>query len=234
MTLAYFVLAFSLLALFCSLMVVISRNPIHSILYLILVFCNVSFVLIILGVELVAITFLIVYVGAIAVLFLFVVMMLNIKIIELDNTFWKYIPVGLAISSAFLFQLFHFVFKKSIIKTFHSPIHAFPKPSPHVKKLEMIFPNSESFSDMFVVFFPHVEPTSLFYFELFSEFTNTQLLGWLLYTYTFFVFLVIGLILLVAMVGSIVLVLNQNINIKRQSVFRQTVREVKSSISLRY
>jgi len=52
-----------------------------------LVFCNVTFVLIILGVEFIAIIFLIVYVGAIAVLFLFVVMMLNIKILELDEVF---------------------------------------------------------------------------------------------------------------------------------------------------
>jgi NADH:ubiquinone oxidoreductase subunit 6 (subunit J) len=68
-------------------MIIVSKNPIHSILYLILVFCNITFVLIILGVEFIAIIFLIVYVGAIAVLFLFVVMMLNIKILELDEVF---------------------------------------------------------------------------------------------------------------------------------------------------
>jgi len=97
-------------------MVIVSKNPIHSILYLILVFCNVTFVLIILGIEFIAIIFLIVYVGAIAVLFLFVVMMLNIKIIELDEVFWKYIPVGLVISSCFLFQLFYFVFDFNVFE----------------------------------------------------------------------------------------------------------------------
>jgi len=110
MLMNYLLFAFCLLALTCSVLVVVSKNPIHSILYLILVFCNVTFVLIILGVEFIAITFLIVYVGAIAVLFLFVVMMLNIKILELDEVFWKYIPIGLAISSIFLFQLFFLVF----------------------------------------------------------------------------------------------------------------------------
>jgi NADH:ubiquinone oxidoreductase subunit 6 (subunit J) len=64
-----------------------------------------------LGVEFIAIIFLIVYVGAIAVLFLFVVMMLNIKILELDEVFWKYIPVGLSISSIFLLQIFFVIFK---------------------------------------------------------------------------------------------------------------------------
>jgi len=99
-------------------MVIASKNPIHSILYLILVFCNVTFVLILLGIEFIAITFLIVYVGAIAVLFLFVVMMLNIKIIELDEVFWRYIPAGLLISSCFLFQLFAFVFNFNIVEVF--------------------------------------------------------------------------------------------------------------------
>jgi len=57
-------------------------------------------------------------VGAIAVLFLFVVMMLNIKIIELDEVFWRYIPAGLLISSCFLFQLFAFVFNFNITEVF--------------------------------------------------------------------------------------------------------------------
>jgi NADH:ubiquinone oxidoreductase subunit 6 (subunit J) len=81
----HLIFIFGFLAILCSMMVVASRNPIHSILYLILVFCNVTFILIILKLEFVAIIFLIVYVGAIAVLFLFVVMMLNIKILELDE-----------------------------------------------------------------------------------------------------------------------------------------------------
>ena len=114
----YLLIIFCLLALFCSFMVIASKNPIHSILYLILVFCNVTFVLILLGIEFIAITFLIVYVGAIAVLFLFVVMMLNIKIIELDEVFWRYIPAGLLISSCFLFQLFAFVFNFNITEVF--------------------------------------------------------------------------------------------------------------------
>jgi NADH:ubiquinone oxidoreductase subunit 6 (subunit J) len=115
----YLLIIFCFLALFCSLMVIASKNPIHSILYLILVFCNVTFVLIILGVEFIAIIFLIVYVGAIAVLFLFVVMMLNIKILELDEVFWKYIPAGLLISSCFLFQLFAFSFNFNVVEVFN-------------------------------------------------------------------------------------------------------------------
>lgn len=65
------------------------------------------------------------------------------------------------------------------------------------------------------------------------EITNTEILGWLVYTYTFFIFLVVSLILLTSMVGSIILVLNQNINIKRQVIFRQSLRDLKTSVSLK-
>lgn len=71
---------FASVALTCSIMVVISINPIHSILFLILVFCNTAGLFILLGAEFLALLFLIVYVGAIAVLFLFVVMLLQTNV----------------------------------------------------------------------------------------------------------------------------------------------------------
>ena len=101
---------FGLLALLCSFLLIVSRNPIHSILYLILVFCNVSFIFIILNIEFIALIFLIVYVGAISVLFLFVIMMLNIKIIELDEVFWRYIPLGCVIAFLFLAEICYLLF----------------------------------------------------------------------------------------------------------------------------
>lgn len=66
-------------------MVIASKNPIHSVVFLILVFCNATGLLLLLKIEFIAMMFLIIYVGAIAVLFLFVVMMLNIKINELNE-----------------------------------------------------------------------------------------------------------------------------------------------------
>lgn len=240
-------------------MVIASRNPIHSILYLILVFCNITFVLIILGIEFIAITFLIVYVGAIAVLFLFVVMMLNIKIIELDEVFWKYIPAGLLISSCFLFQVFAFAFNFQITEVFDL---FFYKGFYSINKLVLALSveNKPQFSTLVngiytvssaspftidpVLLNSIYENNTFFYFikssntldnflSLNIELTNTEILGWLVYTYTFFIFLVISLILLISMIGSIVLVLNQNINIKRQVIFRQTLRDLKSAVSLK-
>ena len=70
------------LALTAGIGVIISKNPIHSVIFLILVFCNATGLLLLFKIELLAMMFMIIYVGAIAVLFLFVVMMLNIKIIK--------------------------------------------------------------------------------------------------------------------------------------------------------
>ena len=76
---------FSSLALLSGGMVIQARNPVHSVLYLILVFFNGAGLLILLGLDFFAMVFLVVYVGAIAVLFLFVVMMLNINLAEFNE-----------------------------------------------------------------------------------------------------------------------------------------------------
>lgn len=99
-------LLFGSLAIFSALMVISSKNPIHSILFLILVFLNSTGLLMLLGIEFLAIMFVIVYVGAIAILFLFVVMMLNIKIIELNENMTRFIPIGGLIGLLFFLQLY--------------------------------------------------------------------------------------------------------------------------------
>ena len=81
----FFFLFFSFLSILSSIFVVISKNPMHSIIALIFVFCNVVFILLLQKIEFLAMVLLIVYVGAIAVLFLFVVYMLDINIINLNE-----------------------------------------------------------------------------------------------------------------------------------------------------
>lgn len=95
---------FSILTLLSSIMVISLKNAVHSVLFLILVFCNVSGLLLLLGAEFLAFMLLIVYVGAIAVLFLFVVMMLNIKTPFFKVNFFSIIPLGVLIFSIFLIQ----------------------------------------------------------------------------------------------------------------------------------
>ena len=75
-------------------MVIRAKNPVYSVLFLILIFCNVSGLLLLLNLDFFAMVFLVVYVGAIAVLFLFVVMMLNVKLAEINDNILRYLPIG--------------------------------------------------------------------------------------------------------------------------------------------
>ena len=96
---------FSSIALISGVMVIRSKNPVHSVLFLILVFCNAAGLLILLHLDFFAMIFLVVYVGAIAVLFLFVVMMLHIKLTEMNENILRYLPVGGIIGLIFLFEV---------------------------------------------------------------------------------------------------------------------------------
>jgi NADH-quinone oxidoreductase subunit J len=89
-------------AVYSGLMVISSRNPVHSVFYLVLAFITTSLLLIIMGIEFLSILFIIVYVGAIAILFLFVVMMLNIKLVEIMDNTTRYVPIGFIIGLIFL------------------------------------------------------------------------------------------------------------------------------------
>lgn len=95
-------------------MVIRAKNPVHSVLFLILVFCNSSALLVLLGLDFFAMILLVVYVGAIAVLFLFVVMMLNIKVAEIHENVLRYLPVGGIIGLIFLLEIFLIVDNETI------------------------------------------------------------------------------------------------------------------------
>ncbi|MEK9729116.1 MAG: NADH-quinone oxidoreductase subunit J [Alphaproteobacteria bacterium] len=116
---------FYLFATICclsGLMVVSSRNPVHSVLFLILAFFNAAGLFILLNAEFLAMLLVVVYVGAVAVLFLFVVMMLDINYSELREGFQKYRPLGLFIGAVLLVELFATFFEYSgNIKSLPSP-----------------------------------------------------------------------------------------------------------------
>ncbi len=106
---AIFFYIFSFIAVFASIMLTVSKNTVHSVFFLILDFISVSCLFIMIGAEFLGMIMLIVYVGAVAVLFLFVVMMLNV--VEQKNTLFKsssdstYIPIGLLISLIIFFEI---------------------------------------------------------------------------------------------------------------------------------
>ena len=96
---------FSTMLIASAMLVISAKNPVHSVLFLILAFFNAAGLFILLGAEFVAMLLVIVYVGAVAVLFLFVVMMLDINITELRSGFLQYMPVGALVGLILLVEL---------------------------------------------------------------------------------------------------------------------------------
>ena len=102
---ALFFYLFAAVCIASALMVIASRNPVHSVLYLILAFVNAAGLFLLLGAEFLAMILVVVYVGAVAVLFLFVVMMLDVDFAELREGFLQYMPVGALIGVILLAEI---------------------------------------------------------------------------------------------------------------------------------
>ena len=102
---ALFFYLFAAVCVASAVMVIVSRNPVHSVLFLILAFVNASGLFVLLGAEFLAMILIVVYVGAVAVLFLFVIMMLDVDFVELREGFGEYLPIGVVIGGIFLFEL---------------------------------------------------------------------------------------------------------------------------------
>ncbi|KCZ94356.1 NADH-quinone oxidoreductase subunit J [Hyphomonas johnsonii] len=88
-----------------AVMVIAARNPVHSVLFLILTFFTSAGLLVLIGAEFIAMLLVVVYVGAVAVLFLFVVMMLDVDFVELKQGFLSYLPFGLLVGAVFLAEI---------------------------------------------------------------------------------------------------------------------------------
>src|SRR5258708_5921111 len=96
---------FSAILIASAVMVIGARNPVHSVLFLILSFFNASGLFVLMGAEFLAMILVVVYVGAVALLFLFVIMMLDVDFTELREGFLEYLPIGLVIGAVFLAEL---------------------------------------------------------------------------------------------------------------------------------
>ena len=177
---------FSAVILLSSLMVISSRNPVHSVLFLILAFFNAAGLFVILHAEFLAMILIIVYVGAVAVLFLFVVMMLDFRTGLGKSNILQYMPIGMFVGMVFISEL--------IIVLINTKLD--------LKNIQIL-----------------TNPLSNF-----GNLTNTEAIGSILYTDYILYFQVSGIILLVAMVGSIVLTLRDREGVKRQSVVQQLER----------
>lgn len=107
-------IVFKFLALVSAIALVNARNPVHAVLFLVIVFANVSSLLLLLQMEFMALVFLVVYIGAIAVLFLFVVMMLNVKLVELSTSIFSYLPLNIFVTALLGYQISYLIYA-----TFH-------------------------------------------------------------------------------------------------------------------
>jgi NADH:ubiquinone oxidoreductase subunit 6 (subunit J) len=96
----------SLLLIGSAILVISAQNPVHSVFFLVLVFLTSSFLLFFLEIEFISLLFILVYVGAIAVLFLFVVMMLDIKITKSESNFFFLVPLGIFFGVIFFSEVF--------------------------------------------------------------------------------------------------------------------------------
>jgi NADH-quinone oxidoreductase subunit J len=106
-----FLVFLGILSVFFSFLIIGSKNPIHSIFALILAFVIVSIIMIgYLKCEFLSIVFLIVYVGAVSILFLFIIMLLNIKNIDLTDKFFNYFPVGVVVGILFFVELYLYIY----------------------------------------------------------------------------------------------------------------------------
>lgn len=204
-------LFFSINIILCSFLLVFAKNPIHSVLYLICCFINGAGFILFLGLEFLAVIFIIIYVGAIAVLFLFVVMMLDIKILEINESLVKYLPISFFLALIFIVEIFF---------SFTSFYHASA--------------NFISMSDFWFNIFSLNNSSSLKLFSLSSFHKNIQNFSSVLYIDFFFLFWCAGILLLLAMVGAIILTLNKNVFIKRQSVYAQINRNADRSVHLHF
>lgn len=204
----FFLFILSLLILLNAIMIIVNKNPVHSILFLILVFTLTTGLLITLGVEFIAMLFLVVYVGAITVLFLFVVMMLNVKIVELNERFLKYLPMGLFIGIIFFLEIIYLINDNLSQRTL--TLHIFYDDF-YSRLLEFYFIDYKN------------------YFEITSLYNIEQIAN-VLYRKYVYLFLLAGLILLIAMIGAIVLTLNQKHANRKQDYYIQTTRNINESI----
>ena len=105
MIVALFFYLFAGICVASAFMVISAKNPVHSVLYLILAFVNAAGLFVMLGAEFLAMILIVVYVGAVAVLFLFVVMMLDVDFVQLKKGVLQYLPVGMLIGGIFLAEL---------------------------------------------------------------------------------------------------------------------------------
>jgi NADH-ubiquinone oxidoreductase chain 6 len=202
----------SFLAILSSILVVTTSNPVISVLFLISLFINVAVYLVVIGITFIGLTYIVVYVGAVTILFLFVIMLLDIKFseIHLDNNNNNF-PIGIIIGLTFLYPLIRVVPKEIMNKSGKSDFSDLFNwmnswlTQLNYEEVNLISSEDNSISLTNLLFSDKI----LFSLWDNSLFTYTQVtsLGHIMYSSYLIWFIMISLILLLAMVGAITLTL---------------------------
>lgn len=198
---------FSSLSILTSLFVITTKNPVFSILFLILSFANVSCLLFLFNFEFLPIAFLVIYVGAIAVLFLFVLMMLNIKLAELQENYSSFIPVAAVFGVVFLVELL-FLFRAEFVF------------------LDVPSQNSLLFLSEFI----EVSSNNLSFSHFFCLNSNLKTIAFSIFNDHLFAFLIAGYILLLALVVAIILTIQKSFVSKTQNVYSQILADYNNTV----
>ncbi len=226
---ALFFYLFAGVCIACAFMVIAARNPVHSVLYLILAFVNASGLFVMLGAEFLAMILIVVYVGAVAVLFLFVIMMLDVDFAELRQGFLQYLPLGALLGAVAV--LFLFVIMMLDVD-FAELRQGFLQYLPLGALLFFIFVLELGGVVFTWAFVPDISQSLASPIQPLATVSNTAALGQVLYTRYIYFFQASGLVLLVAMVGAIVLTLRHKPNVKRQNVEEQVARTKATAIEV--
>ena len=194
------ILAFG--TLLSSVFAITSKNPVISVIFVIGTFVQAAGYLILIGVNFVGISYIVVYVGAIAVLFFFVIMMINIKltdILETGNQYTKNLPLALAIGSLFTYITF------TIIPFNFNNVPALSLISESIINLNSILLNSNVISkDLISIIVNNYFNLSLSDINI-ADFSQIETLGYSLYTYGAILLIVLSVILLLAMLATIII-----------------------------
>ena len=186
-------------SLLSSILTITAKNPVISVIFLICTFVQAAGYLILIGIQFLGLSYIVIYVGAIAVLFLFVIMMINIKltdILETGNQYTKNLPIAIIIGSLFLFIIFKVI-----------PLNLYNVPSLSISLLnnlnQLIFSN---FNELAFAATTNISSSLSETNDLFVlNFQQIEVLGHTLYTYGSLLLLLLSFILLLAMYATIVI-----------------------------
>jgi NADH-quinone oxidoreductase subunit J len=182
---------FSAVLVVAALGVITARNPVHAALFLVFAFFNSAVIWLLLEAEFLAIVLVLVYVGAVMVLFLFVVMMLDVNIAQMREGFTRYAPLGILIAALVVVEIGSVVWVKSLGVT---PTVAAASPGP--------------------------------------GYSNTRMLGELLYTKYLYPFELAAVLLLLAIVAAIVLTMRHRTGLKAQDVGAQVAVRARDRVRI--